>query len=58
MLHCTSTACPVVTLLSKLPPHVSTGLSNVTVVWSRAEDGGRQQDLRDVSGGCCCSTHR
>jgi hypothetical protein len=27
-----------------------TGLSNVRVVWSRAEDGARQQDLRDVSG--------
>lgn len=26
-----------------------TGLSNVRVVWSRAEDGARQQDLRGVS---------
>lgn len=25
------------------------GLTNVRVVWSRAEDGAREQDLRDVS---------
>jgi hypothetical protein len=39
-------------VLLYVPLLVCAGLSNVTVVWSRAEDGGRQQDLRDVSGRC------
>ena len=29
------------------------GLTNVTVVWSRAEDGGRRSDLREVGASHC-----
>lgn len=51
MQHTAHSAVPSHTLLpvplSFAPP--CSGLRNVRVVWSRAEDGGRDRELRDVS---------
>jgi hypothetical protein len=41
-----NTCCPALTACHLL----HAGLDNVTVVWARAEEGGRKPELRDVSG--------